>query len=312
MSFLIDPPWLYANGRAYAALAPTPQGRTAAAAGRHDGGLLGREHPALPQPPLDPPDLARLPGEQRARLDAQLRRAAARRRAPPGRAATRSAPRSSPPTRCWLWLGLRDGRRDDRAALPARPARQGPLRVLLPARRRPGAPARRLDPPHGAPSAPAGRRPARSGARCSDAEAGPPRAVKQTLPGPRRPAGWIAIGDSAFGPAARAGGPRRGPLGRLGAGDARRRRAAAPPPPRVDVPRAAPAHQAREPAADATFDGRVEADVRPLEIAAGAAWPATTGAPSTPALDLAARRRVRGRAGRVAGRRARPRASARC
>ena len=34
MSFLIDPPWLYANGRAYAALAPErAQGRTAAAAG---------------------------------------------------------------------------------------------------------------------------------------------------------------------------------------------------------------------------------------------------------------------------------------
>ena len=34
MSFLIDPPWLYANGRVYAALAPErAQGRTAAAAG---------------------------------------------------------------------------------------------------------------------------------------------------------------------------------------------------------------------------------------------------------------------------------------
>ena len=34
MSFLIDPPWLYANGRAYAALAPErAQGRAAAAAG---------------------------------------------------------------------------------------------------------------------------------------------------------------------------------------------------------------------------------------------------------------------------------------
>ena len=34
MSFLIDPPWLYANGRAYAALAPErAQGRTAAAVG---------------------------------------------------------------------------------------------------------------------------------------------------------------------------------------------------------------------------------------------------------------------------------------
>ena len=34
MSFLIDPPWLYANGRAYAALAPErAQGRTAALAG---------------------------------------------------------------------------------------------------------------------------------------------------------------------------------------------------------------------------------------------------------------------------------------
>ena len=34
MSFLIDPPWLYANGRAYARLAPErAQGRAAAAAG---------------------------------------------------------------------------------------------------------------------------------------------------------------------------------------------------------------------------------------------------------------------------------------
>ena len=34
MSFLIDPPWLYANGEAYARLAPeSAQGRAAAAAG---------------------------------------------------------------------------------------------------------------------------------------------------------------------------------------------------------------------------------------------------------------------------------------
>lgn len=34
MSFLIDPPWLYANGRAYAAAAPeAAQGKTAAALG---------------------------------------------------------------------------------------------------------------------------------------------------------------------------------------------------------------------------------------------------------------------------------------
>jgi hypothetical protein len=34
VSFLIDPPWLYASGRAYAALAPEhAQGRTAAALG---------------------------------------------------------------------------------------------------------------------------------------------------------------------------------------------------------------------------------------------------------------------------------------
>ena len=34
MSFLIDPPWLYANGRAYAAIAPERvQGRAAAGAG---------------------------------------------------------------------------------------------------------------------------------------------------------------------------------------------------------------------------------------------------------------------------------------
>ena len=34
MSFLIDPPWLYANGRAYAALAPErARGRTATALG---------------------------------------------------------------------------------------------------------------------------------------------------------------------------------------------------------------------------------------------------------------------------------------
>jgi hypothetical protein len=33
VSFLIDPPWLYANGRAYAALAPErAQGRAAAGA----------------------------------------------------------------------------------------------------------------------------------------------------------------------------------------------------------------------------------------------------------------------------------------
>src|SRR5687767_6362770 len=35
-----------------------------------------------------------------------------------------------------------------------------------------------------------------------DAEAGAPTAVKETLPGPVAPAGgWVAVGESAFGPA---------------------------------------------------------------------------------------------------------------
>ena len=59
MSFLIDPPWLYANGRAYAALAPErAQGRTAAAAGAATMAVFwARERLALPQPPLDAADL---------------------------------------------------------------------------------------------------------------------------------------------------------------------------------------------------------------------------------------------------------------
>ena len=59
MSFLIDGPWLYANGRAIAEL---PE-ETEAACARHRGRVCADERLALPERALDTADLAALPGQ---------------------------------------------------------------------------------------------------------------------------------------------------------------------------------------------------------------------------------------------------------
>ncbi len=110
--------------------------------------------------------------------------------------------------------------------------------------------------------------------------------------------GWIRVGDvSAIGPDGVTGEHRRPHLGGGG------RRAAAASPPRVDVPRAAAAHEVLEPAArpaperhgDGPRARRLARHARPQ-----------LGLPARRALDLAQRPRIRGRGRRVAGRRRRP------
>ena len=78
MSFLIDPPWLYANGRAYAALAPErAQGRAAAAAGAATMATFWAVSVSLYlNRRWTQADLGGVPSRGRARLDAQLGRPA--------------------------------------------------------------------------------------------------------------------------------------------------------------------------------------------------------------------------------------------
>ena len=112
MSFLIDPPWLYANGRAYAALAPErAQGRTAAAVGAATMAVFWGVSVSLY---LNRPWTRRIwrlcRAARRPRLDAQLGRPADR--PPRGRAATHAVSAALFATYpLWLWLGWRDGRR---------------------------------------------------------------------------------------------------------------------------------------------------------------------------------------------------------
>ena len=107
MSFLIDPPWLYANGRIAAELPePTQKPLTAATA----RGLPRDEHPPVPQPAVDALDLAAVPRRGRPRLDAQLRRLLLRPRdAGPRTHAASALLFATYPV--WMWLGLRHGRR---------------------------------------------------------------------------------------------------------------------------------------------------------------------------------------------------------
>ena len=250
--------------------------------------VLGRERLALPQPPVDAPDLAAVPRARRARLDAQLGRPAARPRARAGPAthAVSAALFASYPLLAVARLARRAAR-DDGGALPARRARTRATTsrsTCAPSTRSARAAPGSATPPTSAPAQPP------TGSRLVHVLRR--RGRRRRTPSRRRcraragPADWIAIGDSTFGPArrARARGGRRAARAALGARDARRRRAAAPPPARVDVPRAAAAHQAREPAAErdvrrhgCEVGGRARSRSR-----AGPAWPATTGAPSTP------------------------------
>ena len=302
MSFLIDPPWLYANGRAIARTS-----RPAPARRRHDGGLLGRQHPALPQRRWTRPIWRACRARERARLDAQLRRASGSTPSSPPRAPTRSARRSSRPTRCGSGSATATGAMSA-PRFPAVAAHRGHyesyyLRAADPASgrsawirhtvfKRPGGPA--------------------TGALwCTlfDAAEPEPRAVKQSLPDPRA-GDWLDLGPATSARPARAAAPRRSGAARPGSSPS------APPPSRCatsptrklyDAP--APAHEDGEPAARHDDLGLGRGGRRAL----GARRLARDGRPqlgrrARRALDLAARRRLRRRARRVARRRARPRA----
>ena len=113
MSFLIDPPWLYANGRAYAALAPErAQGRIAAALGAATIGAFWAVSISLyANRPWTRP-IWRACRAQDGRdwmLNSGVLRLDHRRRGP--RDPRRLRPASSRATRFWLWLGWRHGRR---------------------------------------------------------------------------------------------------------------------------------------------------------------------------------------------------------
>lgn len=112
MSFLIDPPWLYANGRAYAALAPEhAQGRAAAAVGAATMAVFWGVSISLY---LNRPWTRRLWELCRARdgRDWMLNSGVLRideRAAGPAIHAVSAALFASYPY--WLWRGWRDGRR---------------------------------------------------------------------------------------------------------------------------------------------------------------------------------------------------------
>ena len=270
MSFLIDPPWLYANGRAYAALAPErAQGRTAAAVGAATmAGFWAVSVSLYLNRALDEAGLARLAEPTTAATGCSTRACSASTTATRGPAPTRPRPRCSPPTRSCS--GSAGGTAADERAGVRRQRHARPLRVLLPARGRPGGRARRLDPQHGAAAARTARPPARSGAPCGTPRPGRPSRSRQT-PGARgaRRAGSRSRAR-ASGPAPSAAGR---PPGRTRAAwdltVRRRGAAAAPPPPPAALYRPAAAHEAREPGSRGARvgqrrGGRAAARARPL------------------------------------------------
>jgi hypothetical protein len=112
VSFLIDPPWLYANGRAYAQLAPErAQGRTAAALGAATIGAFWAVSISLYANRRWTRPIWRLCRADDGR-DWMLNSGVFRldhAHAGPATHATSAALFASYPL--WLWLGWRDGRR---------------------------------------------------------------------------------------------------------------------------------------------------------------------------------------------------------
>ena len=294
MSFLIDPPWLYANGRALRrARAGAARPRCRRGDDRPRSGR--RQHPALPRPALDAADLARVPGASGRdwMINSGVLRVDHRARGP------RHPRGRAPPVRELpaVALARMPHGGDDRARFPAsRPS--GRYESLYLRAVDPSAPARGLDPPHDACSGRARRRPARSGAGLGRRRAGPPSRSRPTpaLAGPARPAADRRQRGSGRTPSRAARGrpaPRR--LG-LAVHDA------APPlrhlPHQLAVPRAAAAHEAREPRARRA---RSTGTRRGRRAAARARRLARDGRPqlgrrARRALALAARRRLRRRA----------------
>ena len=112
MSFLIDPPWLYANGRAYAQLAPTrAQGRTAAALGAATIGAFWAVSISLYANRRWTRPIWKLCRAEDGRdwmLNSGVLRLDHRAAGPATHAASAALFASYP---LWLWLGWRHGRR---------------------------------------------------------------------------------------------------------------------------------------------------------------------------------------------------------
>ena len=112
MSFLIDPPWLYANGRAYARLAPErAQGPAAAAAGAATIAAFWGVSVSLYLNRCWTDPIARSCGAESGRdwmLNSGVLRLDHRRPARATHAISAGIFATYP---LWLWLGWRDGRR---------------------------------------------------------------------------------------------------------------------------------------------------------------------------------------------------------
>ena len=112
----------------------------------------------------------------------------------------------------------------------------------------------------------------------------PPRAPSgSTRAGRRRGGSWIRLGDSAFGARPGSAGTVRRSASWSLAPAATAEQPLRAPPPRLDVPRAAPPHQAAVPAPVGRVRRRVEVDGETVDVARLARrWSGTTGASSTP------------------------------
>ena len=112
MSFLIDPPWLYANGRAYATLAPeAAQGRTAKRLGAATIATFWAVSISLYLNRKWTHPIARLCRAENGRdwmLNSGVLRLDHRRAGPRTHAVSAALFATYP---LWLWLGWRDGRR---------------------------------------------------------------------------------------------------------------------------------------------------------------------------------------------------------
>ena len=112
MSFLIDPPWLYANGRAYARLAPErAQGPAAAAAGAATIAAFWAVSVSLYLNRRWTDPIARSCGAESGRdwmLNSGVLRLDTRAAGPATHAVSTALFASYP---YWLWRGWRDGRR---------------------------------------------------------------------------------------------------------------------------------------------------------------------------------------------------------
>ena len=296
MSFLIDPPWLYANGRAYAALAPEQaQGRTAAAAGAATMAVFWGVSISLYLNRRGRAGSGGCAARATGATGCSTRASCGSTSRRPGRSRTRSARCCSPPIRSGSGAA---GATAADAVTEARFPHVAPdkghyesfyLRAVDPERprgawirhttlQRPGQAPDRLGLVHVL------RRRARRPVRGQGDAAG------------ARAADWIAIGDSTFGPAGARGHARRRaapPPGSWRCGATRRRCATSRARWMYTAP--LPRTKLESPLPSAIFDGTITAgDRAPVSVDG---WPGMVGhnwgAEHAATLDLAARDRVR-------------------